>query len=506
MARLPETNGAGACADFDYSRRRRLWPAPAIASPWKGRYLQAVSITDVVVVISAVLTAQWIRFGAVAGDGFGAHNGRRVVLVSALLVISWLVALRGYQTLDRRILGGGATEYSRVLAACFTLFGALAIVVMVFQVAISRGYFALALPLGTVGLLLSRWAWRRKLFADRRRGRKLERVLVVGDAGATKNLVDRVRQNPELGFDVIGVCLPVGVAPASNVLALTNDRVRVYGDFGDVSSAVAASGATTVAVMSAEALGYEEMKDLSWSLQGMEVDMMVAPGITDVAGPRMMVRPVAGLPLLHIDKPQYEGANRLRKAVLDRVGAALILLLCTPVLLLVAAVIKLDSRGPVFYRSTRVGLNNEIFPMWKFRTMVPDADAIRERLQARDVGAGILFKIRDDPRVTRAGKVLRRYSIDELPQLLNVLGGSMSLVGPRPPLPDEVAQYDGRMARRMLVKPGMTGLWQIYGRSDLSWEDSVRLDLSYVENWSIMQDMVILWRTFRAVVSKDGAY
>lgn len=475
-------------------------------APWVVRYLTKVAVSDVVVVACAVLAAQWLRFGpGSAGESFGGETGHPVLAMSFLLTVAWLIALRASQSLDRRIVGSGATEYSRVLTACFTVFGGLAIIVLILRLDVSRGYFAIALPLGTLGLLASRWMWRRKLVADRRRGEKLERVLVVGSADSVVHLVKRFGQAPELGFEIIGACLPVSEAATAS-LNVQEARVPVYGDFDDVILAVSASGATTVAVMSADALGHGAMQDLSWSLQGMEVDMMVAPGVTDVAGPRMMVRPVAGLPLLHIDKPRYEGANRLRKAVVDRVGAFLILLLAAPVLMCVALAIKVDSQGDVFYRATRVGLNNKQFSMWKFRTMVPDADKMRGDLRDKNEAAGVLFKIRDDPRITRVGQTLRRYSLDEIPQLLNVLGGSMSLVGPRPPLPEEVAHYDGRVARRMLVKPGMTGLWQVSGRSDLSWEESVRLDLSYVENWSIMQDLVILWRTFRAVTSKDGAY
>ncbi|OPX07450.1 sugar transferase, partial [Gordonia sp. i37] len=214
----------------------------------------------------------------------------------------------------------------------------------------------------------------------------------------------------------------------------------------------------------------------------------------------------AALPLLHIDKPRYEGANRFRKAALDRVGALTALLMLAPIMVAVGIAIKVDSAGPIFYRAVRIGLNNKPFEMWKFRSMVQDADKRKHELAHLDEGAGVLFKMRDDPRVTRVGQFIRRYSLDELPQLFNVVTGSMSLVGPRPPLPDEVEKYDGRVARRMLVKPGITGLWQVSGRSDLSWEESVRLDLSYVENWSIMQDVVILWRTAKAVLAKEGAY
>ncbi|MFW0795312.1 sugar transferase [Gordonia sp. CPCC 205515] len=476
--------------------------AQYIAHPWIQRYLTTVAWTDAVVVTAAVFLAQWIRFGADPADKrFGA--GLPVTYVSILLIIGWLAALRIYQTLDRRIIGSGTQEYSRVATACFSIFGLMAIIVLAFRIDVSRGYFALALPLGTLALLASRWAWRKRLTAQRARGKYLERVLVVGESKSVNHLVDRLQQTPSLGYRVIGACLPIGSA---SVHAKSGDSIPVYGDFDDVMVAVSASGATTVAVTSADALGHEAMQELSWDLQGMDVDMMVSPGVTDVAGPRMMVRPVAGLPLLHIDRPRYEGANRFRKAFVDRVGSTFVLMLLAPVLLGVAVAIKIDSRGPVFYRATRVGVNNQHFKMWKFRSMVVDADKRKADLAASNEGAGLLFKMRDDPRVTRVGTVIRRYSLDELPQLFNVINGSMSLVGPRPPLPEEVEKYDGRVARRMLVKPGMTGLWQVSGRSDLPWEEAVRLDLSYVENWSIMQDLVIMWRTFRAVVGKDGAY
>lgn len=484
-------------------RRRPLRLASQYAAhPWIQRYLTVVAWTDAAVVTLAVFLAQLIRFGSDPTDQrFGA--GSPVTLVSILLILGWLTALRVYQTLDRRIIGAGTEEYSRVATACFSIFGLMAILVLALHIEVSRGYFALALPLGTVGVLVSRWGWRQRLTRARARGKHLERVLVVGDQRSASHLVERLRQAPELGYEVIGACLPIGSA---GLRATQGDTIPVLGDFDDVSTAVSASGATTVAVTSASALGHEAMQELSWDLQGMDVEMMVSPGVTDVAGPRMMVRPVAGLPLLHIDRPRFEGANRFRKAFVDRVGSSLLLVGLAPVLIAVAIAIKIDTRGPVFYRATRVGLGNRDFQMWKFRSMVVDADKRKAELIGVNEGSGPMFKMHDDPRVTRVGAVIRRYSLDELPQLLNVVNGTMSLVGPRPPLPEEVEKYDGRVARRMLVKPGMTGLWQVSGRSDLPWEEAVRLDLSYVENWSIMQDLVILWRTFRAVVGKDGAY
>ncbi|EON30793.1 exopolysaccharide biosynthesis polyprenyl glycosylphosphotransferase [Gordonia terrae C-6] len=457
------------------------------------------------IVIASVLLAQLVRFGA---DSALIPNGAAQVpatVVSIALVVMWLLALRAFQTLDRRVVGAGSQEYSRVVTACLALFGVLAMVDLLFRLNIARGFIAIALPVGTAGLLLSRWLWRQWLGHQRLRSRNVERVLVVGSERSAVPMIERLLGQPNLGFQVVGICLPSREG-RPDVVRAADTEISVHGTFDDVCEAVLDSGATTVAVTSAEALGHDAMQALSWDLEGLDVDMMVSPGVTDVAGPRVMVRPVAGLPLLHIDKPRYEGANRFRKALVDRVGAAAILTVLSPVLIAVAIAIRLDSAGPVFYRATRIGLNNTPFSMWKFRSMVQNADALKNDLRAHNEGSGVLFKMRDDPRVTKVGAFIRRYSLDELPQLFNVVTGTMSLVGPRPPLPDEVERYDGRVARRMLVKPGMTGLWQVSGRSDLSWEESVRLDLSYVENWSIMQDALILWRTVRAVVAKDGAY
>ncbi|MEO9326995.1 sugar transferase [Gordonia aurantiaca] len=475
------------------------------ARSWIHGYVVRLAWSDAAVVGVAVGVAQFVRFGADGSLTPKASAPLPATLVSAGLIATWLLALRAFQTFDRRIVGSGSQEYSRVVSACLTVFGGLAMVDLLFRLNIARGFIAIALPVGTAGLILSRWLWRQHLQRQRMRSENLERVLVVGSTSSAVPMIERLLNKPDLGYRVVGLCLPNRAGQRESV-RVGVDEVPVFGTFDDVCTSVIDSGATTVAVTSAEALGHDAMQTLSWDLEGLNVDMMVSPGVTDVAGPRVMVRPVAGLPLLHIDKPRYEGANRFRKALVDRLGAAMLLVLLAPVFAVVAVAIKLDSQGPVFYRGTRMGLNNSPFGMWKFRSMVQNADALKENLRPLNEGAGVLFKMRDDPRVTRVGAFLRRYSLDELPQLLNVLGGSMSLVGPRPPLPDEVALYDGHVARRMLVKPGMTGLWQVSGRSDLSWEESVRLDLTYVENWSMMQDLMILWRTVKAVFAKDGAY
>jgi exopolysaccharide biosynthesis polyprenyl glycosylphosphotransferase len=274
----------------------------------------------------------------------------------------------------------------------------------------------------------------------------------------------------------------------------------------DILAGVDQFDVEVVAVATDPELAGHQLRKLSWALEQRGVELIVSPGIVEVAGPRISIRPVAGLSLLHLERPSVSGGPHLLKSIFDRVVGCLLLLGVSPILLVTAFLVKLTSRGPVLFRQTRVGRGGEQFQMLKFRTMVADAEARKAELHALNEGNGILFKLRDDPRITKVGRYLRRFSIDELPQLVNVLRGDMSLVGPRPPLPAEVAQYAIDDARRMLVKPGLTGLWQVSGRSDLTWEESMRLDLRYADNWSIALDLLILWKTARAVLGSDGAY
>jgi exopolysaccharide biosynthesis polyprenyl glycosylphosphotransferase len=275
--------------------------------------------------------------------------------------------------------------------------------------------------------------------------------------------------------------------------------VPVLGSPREVLTALGTSEADTVVVTGQGALSRHALRRLAWQLEGTAVRLYVASAVTEVATPRITLQALGGMTLLHVEAPRLGGARLLLKSTLDRLFALVALVLLGPVLLALGALIRLGSPGPALYRQRRVGLAGRPFACLKLRTMRQGADRevadLREQSQTNEV----LFKIRADPRVTAAGRVLRRYSLDELPQLLNVLGGSMSIVGPRPPLPSDVR-------RRLFVKPGMTGLWQVSGRSDLSWAESVRLDLYYVENWSPSLDLSLVARTVAAVVRGRGAY
>lgn len=473
---------------------------------WTQSYVRRLTLTDSLAVMSAVAAAQVVRFGTDAASVEASESAYGYTLVSCLLAAVWLAALALWRSHDAKFVGGGPEEYRRVARASLSLFGTAAIVSFLLKIELARGYLAVALPLGLLLLTANRWLWRRWLTRQRAFGRLISDVLVVGSHRAAANMANTFEQSRGAGYRVVGVCVPGWGKGRGDSLQIHSHVVPILGDESAVLEALRVTGAHTVAVSNTEYLGTEGMRSLAWELESVDVDMVVSAGVVDIAGPRLHVRPVAGLPWLHVDKPQYRGANKVSKVLVDTVGAVAGIMLLSPLMLLVAIAIKLDSRGPVFYRAERIGLNGRPFAMLKFRSMVTGADARTAGLIHLNQGSGPLFKLRNDPRVTRVGRWIRRMSIDELPQLINVLQGQMSIVGPRPPLRHEVMAYTGNVRRRLLVKPGITGLWQVSGRSNLSWEESVRLDLYYVENWSLTQDLLIVWRTFGAVIRSTGAY
>jgi exopolysaccharide biosynthesis polyprenyl glycosylphosphotransferase len=478
---------------------------PSFVGPrWRRRYTRALIATDVIVVILALATAQMVRLR----HGISHFNIATIYFSVASLIVAviWISLLAAYRTRSPRIVGAGVEEYRRVISATLATISVIAVGLMIFRPEYARGYLAVALPLGLAGLLLGRNICRRFLASQRRRGRCVTSVLAVGDLRAVRSLVQSLSREWWYGYSVVGVCL-TGRAAGGTIEVPRVGTLPVLGNETDVERALRETNADTVALTATEHLGPEGIRELSWQLHGLDVDLVVSPGVVDVAGPRLTMQPVSGLPLIHVEKPQYSGTKRLQKRAFDILLSVFVLLGALPVIIAAAIAIKLTSRGPVFYRSERIGLDGKPFQMIKLRTMVDGADSKLEALaHVNESEGGVLFKIREDPRVTKVGRILRRYSIDELPQFINVLRKDMSVVGPRPPLRREVDTYDDQVRRRLLVLPGITGLWQVSGRSDLSWEDSVRLDLSYVENWSITGDVLIAAKTVRSVFAGEGAY
>ncbi len=457
-------------------------------------------VADAAAITASLGIAHLLRFGVSAALLPGPNIP--YVLVALLGVPVWLGVLALAGCYDRRILGVGSDEYRRVLNGGVHFLAIVALAHFLGRLVIARGYVGVLIPVALVLTLLTRVGLRLWLRGQRRRGRYVHRLLLVGTPSAVVEVGKHLVRSEWSGFLLVGVC--VDGAADTPALTIGARSVPVVGTPSDLVGAIELCRADSVAITTESKPG--ELRALAGDLAHTDVDLLVAPAIADVAGPRTVVRDVAGLSLLHVEEPTFTGPQRVAKEVFDRAGAAAALLVLAPVFVLVAAAVKLDSPGPVFFRQTRVGREGGRFSMVKFRTMVVGADRLRAGLEHRNEADGLLFKLRTDPRVTRTGRLLRRYSVDELPQILNVLRGEMSMVGPRPPLPAEVDLYEGHVSRRLLVKPGITGLWQVSGRSDLPWDEAVRLDLYYVDHWSPTMDVTIIAKTFSAVLRGAGAY
>jgi exopolysaccharide biosynthesis polyprenyl glycosylphosphotransferase len=478
---------------------RRPWVGLA---GWERRYGVALLVVDALAVGLAGAVAQAVRFGSPGSPVNLAATSVPYWLVAAVMVPVWLTVMAVGGGYEPRVLGVGSEEFRRVFNAAVRFLALVVIVFYALNVDLARGFVAVFIPLATVLTLLGRYAARRWLHARRARGRAMHRVLVVGTIEAATELTRHLQRVPYAGFRVVGGCVPGGLTG----LQVGEAELPVYGAPDDAIDALATSEADVLAIAGDSALAPGKLRMLAWELEGTGVDLIVAPAVTDVAGPRISIRPVAGVPLLHVEEPQLSGGARLFKECFDRTAAALGLVVLSPLLLAIAVVVRRTSPGPALFCQERVGRDGRIFTIHKFRTMVDSAEAELDNLLHLNEHDGVLFKVRDDPRRTAVGRWLRRFSLDELPQLWHVVTGHMSLVGPRPPLPSEVERYGSDVRRRLLVKPGLTGLWQVSGRADLPWEETVRLDLYYVDNWSPALDFLILWKTVNAVLRGRGAY
>ncbi|MGC5077581.1 sugar transferase [Agrococcus sp. DT81.2] len=421
----------------------------------------------------------------------------------ALVLVVWLVALTAFNSRETSILGAGATEYRRVVHATGLAFAVLAAPALVVDWPALRLQLLVALPAGMVMLLVGRWQWRRWLLDRRRTGEWSSRTIVVGDRDEVGYVLERLARTGDLRYHVVAVA--ISGDPGSPV-ELRGHRVPVLSARSTLAEKAAHMGADTVILAANPDADPDYLTRLSRQLEGTCAELVLFSRLTDVAGPRISFRPVDGLPLIQVRIPTFEGGAHVLKRALDIVLASIALLAVAVLAVPIAIAIRLDSPGPILFRQQRVGRDGRTFGMLKFRTMRVGAELERAALERHNQGSGPLFKLRDDPRVTRVGRFLRKHSLDELPQFWNALTGDMSVVGPRPPLPHEATTYDGVAVRRLYLKPGITGLWQISGRSDLTWEESVQLDLRYVENWSVMQDLMIIVKTARVVLHPTGAY
>ena len=464
---------------------------------WERAYVRAVVGIDVIASLIAAVTAYVVRWGPEAQD-----LRWHYVVLSTGLPLLWLAAIAAARGYESRFLSVGYEEFRRVLAAAVAVIATVATASWATKAEIARGYVLVALPMAMVLTLLGRYLLRKWVHRRRRTGLFMSDVLLVGHGRAGAALAQQMRNDTHHGMRIVGSCVPDGAESAD----LTRLGVPVLGGFDDIEFALQATSADTVAVLPCPEMDGPALRMLSWSLAKSGTDLLVAPALIDVAGPRIAIRPVCGLPLLHVDEPQWAGGRRVAKALFDRIAALIALSALMPLLVAIGLAIRLSTPGPAIFRQTRTGWQGREFAMWKFRTMVRNAEALRSSVdELNRHSTGELFKMTIDPRITPFGRWLRRTSLDELPQLVNVLRGQMSLVGPRP-LPVTDRPYDGDARRRLIVKPGLTGLWQISGRSDLNWEESIRLDLRYVEQWSLAMDALIIWKTLFAVVKGRGAY
>lgn len=468
-----------------FTARRRQTPE------WLITYTARVVTGDVV----AAAAAAWLTIsltGAVSNRGLG---------LAAVGALSWPLLLAALGSYAERLNGTGSDEYRRVLIG-----GLIATCVAGYASQVAELYelehlLLVGVPLATGFTLLNRALARWRLHAARRRGFMVKHVVLVGRNVAVLDLATRLRRDPAAGLSVVGACVP---DPTTQEL----DRlgIPVLGSLSEVVRVVDEVGADAVVVASASETAGQYLRDLSWRLEGTNIDVLVGPGLLEVSPNRLQVRPTSSVPLIQVKEPEFRGHRRWNKDITERVIAGLLLLLIAPLFLLIVVAIRATSPGRAFYQHRRIGKRGRPFCMLKFRSMVVDADRQIEALRPANEGNAVQFKLRRDPRVTPVGRFLRKYSLDELPQLINVLKGEMSFVGPRPHVAEEIEHYGPDMHRRLLVKPGITGLWQVSGRSDLSWEDAVELDVRYVDNWSFGLDLAIVLRTVRAVLRKTGAY
>ena len=456
---------------------------------WKPNLRRNIARADLCALTLTLVFILSVRFPEIWRSELTNYEIRNILL--AFLVLgSWLFFLWFNGSRDTNILGFGADEYKKLINATLLSFTAVAFVSYIFKLEISRLFVLSIFPFGSLVLFILRRILRRRLLRARSQGRYLSRVLLL-HSGVSDPVEQRLALAQHAGFNIVHKIV-------------TAEKVNF--DVKEIVSNALSNNCDSIMVGQSAVISATELRKLGWALEQTNIDLIVAPAVTEIAGPRLKVSNVEGLPLLHLEQPAFSGASRVTKRILDLTISIVGLIFISPFLLIVAILIKSSDRGSVLYTQKRIGQNNKEFNVYKFRTMYEGSHELRAQVMAETNKDPRLAKDPQDPRITKPGLFLRRWSIDEIPQIINVLKGEMSLVGPRPPLAEEVNKYEKSETRRLLVKPGLTGLWQVSGRSELDWEDAVRLDLYYVENWSLTLDILIIIRTAAAVWRGEGAY
>ncbi|MDY0984781.1 sugar transferase [Microbacterium sp. CFBP9023] len=493
-----EHGGSGSSREPSETTPVRAKKARRVA--WTRLYASRLFYNDVIVVlVTLVVSSIVVLPGLLTGVSWPGGPRVSYLVVLGAIGFLWLVALDVTDSRDRHTVGHGADEYRRIVNASVAVFAVTVAIAFFLGMELSRALVAVVFPLGLVLLLMSRWMCRQWLRGRQKTGQYLHRAVVIGEPSKVALVAREIRRAKSSGYEIVGVI-------TENTSAADISGFEVLGDIANVEKVLDEVRFDALIIVGSDDLDPLTMRRLGYSVSDRDIQLIMAPVLTDIAGPRMHATPVAGLPLVHVDFPRMEGSKRFLKRAFDIVGSSLLLVLLSPVFLIAAIAIRIEGPGSIFYHQERIGRGGKTFGMRKFRSMVADADdQLATLLDLQGDGGTPLFKINDDPRITRVGRFFRKHSIDELPQLIDVFLGDMSLVGPRPQRASEVALYDDFAHRRLLVKPGMSGLWQVSGRSSLSWEETIRLDLYYVENWSLIQDLIILFRTIRAVVAPGAS-
>ena len=459
-------------------------------------------VLDAFLVLAAFLLAYWVRYSLKVGPEIqsqvplSSYMPLGVMLLSVMIPI--LVLKGAYGTrLGRELVDEVVTIFS---AATTTLAAIVVVTTMLHRYDYSRGLIVYLWVLVIALVLCGRALFRSLQGVFYRRGWGVRRLLVVGTSDVGKMVMQSVMSRPDLGYKLAGFVGDSGIPYLKDF-----GRFRALGTVADLPQLVE-SGVVDDIIIALPASAHEDIAPIVGLCERHAVGLKLVPDLFEMSLGRVRIDNIAGIPLLDMRDRPLRRLGRGAKRLIDVIVAGFLLLVTVPVWGLIALIIRLESGKPILLRQTRVGMNGRTFHCLKFRTMRRDALELRSGLEEYNEADGPLFKMRNDPRCTRLGRQLRRWSLDELPQLWNVLVGEMSLVGPRPPLPEEAAQYDSRQARRLEVKPGLTGIWQVSGRSDLGFDEMVMMDLYYVDNWSPVLDAKILTRTVIAVLRGDGAY